>query len=130
MRISLIAVPNDFGRRAERMGAGPLHLLDSGPSTQLVAAGHVVTTQTLDLSTASLFHAPRLLQFKYAFELSGLRLPTHLSQLWGHRVGILLFFPPHWSYVWGNWGGPRLNAKCAIEMGNLARDIHPASSGH
>ena len=67
MPIALIAVPYDSGFRAERMGAGPLHLLDSGLTRQLEAAGHVVTTQTLDLSTAS-----RPAEIAATFELSGL----------------------------------------------------------
>jgi arginase len=65
MRIALIAVPYDSGRRAERMGAGPLDLLDAGLSTELEAAGHGVSTQTLELPPAS-----RSTEIAAAFELS------------------------------------------------------------
>lgn len=66
MHIALIAVPYDSGFRAKRMGAGPLHLLDPGLSTELEAAGHVVTTKTLALSIAS-----RPAEIAATFELSG-----------------------------------------------------------
>jgi arginase len=40
MRVHLIAVPYDSGRRGERMGAGPEHLLESGLGSRLHEAGH------------------------------------------------------------------------------------------
>jgi arginase len=66
MRIALIAVPYDSGFRADRTGAGPLHLLDSGLSTELEAMGHEVTIQMIDLSAAS-----RPAEIAAAFELAG-----------------------------------------------------------
>ena len=47
------------------MGAGPLDLLDAGLAAGLEAAGHNVTTQTIDLSGAS-----RPVEIAAAFELS------------------------------------------------------------
>jgi len=44
----LIAVPFDSGRRGERMGAGPLRLLDAGLASRLEAAGHTVNVTVVD----------------------------------------------------------------------------------
>jgi len=40
MQIALFTVPYDSGRRADRMGAGPLHLLESGLAGRLEEEGH------------------------------------------------------------------------------------------
>ncbi len=42
MRVALILIPYDSGRRGERLGAGPLRLLDAGLERRLSAAGHHV----------------------------------------------------------------------------------------
>jgi arginase family enzyme len=47
MRVDLIAVPYDSGRRGERMGAGPL-ALQGGLAERLAAAGHDVRTSTVE----------------------------------------------------------------------------------
>jgi arginase len=47
MRVDLIAVPYDSGRRGERMGAGPL-ILQVGLAERLTAAGHDVRTSTVE----------------------------------------------------------------------------------
>ena len=49
MEIDLIVVPYDSGLRADRMGAGPLHLLQSGLASQLEAAGHRATIHWVEL---------------------------------------------------------------------------------
>ena len=49
MRIDLLSVPYDSARRGERMGAGPLHLLNSGLAGQLEGEGHRVTIQPVEL---------------------------------------------------------------------------------
>jgi arginase len=42
MDLSLIQVPYDSGRFSERMGRGPLHLMERGLGDSLIAAGHDV----------------------------------------------------------------------------------------
>src|SRR4051812_9015144 len=44
----LIAVPYDSGRRGERMGAGPLRLLDAGLASRLEAAGGTVNVTVVE----------------------------------------------------------------------------------
>jgi arginase len=44
----LIAVPYDSGRRGERMGAGPLRLLDAGLPSRLEAPGHTVNVTVVE----------------------------------------------------------------------------------
>lgn len=46
--VRLIAVPYDSGIRGWRMGAGPIHLLESGLESRLRAAGHAVHTQWIE----------------------------------------------------------------------------------
>jgi arginase len=48
MDVQLIAVPYDSGRRAERMGAGPEHLLRAGLESRLSEAGHSVRVLVLE----------------------------------------------------------------------------------
>lgn len=48
MRVALILVPYDSGRRGERLGAGPLRLLDAGLERRLTAAGHEVRVQVAE----------------------------------------------------------------------------------
>ncbi len=48
MRVVLIAVPYDSGRRGERMGAGPEHLLRAGLPNRLAQAGHEVQVRLLE----------------------------------------------------------------------------------
>ncbi|MEZ0333998.1 MAG: arginase family protein [Gemmatimonadales bacterium] len=40
MRVELIAVPYDSGRRGERMGAGPERIIEAGLGSRLLEAGH------------------------------------------------------------------------------------------
>jgi arginase len=49
MRIELIVVPYDSGRRGERMGAGPERLLEAGLADDLRAAGCTVDVHTVEL---------------------------------------------------------------------------------
>jgi arginase len=49
MRIQLIAVPYDSGRRGERMGAGPERLLDAGLERRLAHAGHELQVRVIDV---------------------------------------------------------------------------------
>ncbi len=53
MRIALIVVPYDSARRGERMGAGPLRLLDAGLEERLARAGHTVTVQVVEAPPTS-----------------------------------------------------------------------------
>jgi arginase len=48
--IALITVPYDSGRRARRMGGGPLRLLEAGAIRRLEAAGHSVRHVPIELS--------------------------------------------------------------------------------
>jgi arginase len=54
VRIELIAVPYDSGRRGERMGAGPEHLLRAGLRELLAQAGHVTQVQTIEIPSGRL----------------------------------------------------------------------------
>ena len=65
MHTAILAVPYDSGFRATRMGAGPLHLLESGLAGRLENAGHAVTTRTLDLPQGT-----PLAEIVAAFELA------------------------------------------------------------
>jgi len=47
--IALITVPYDSGRRAQRMGRGPLRLLEAGAIRRLEAAGHSVRHVPIEL---------------------------------------------------------------------------------
>ena len=48
--IHVLAVPYDSGRRGERMGAGPLRLLDAGVVGRIEATGHEVQTTVVEIS--------------------------------------------------------------------------------
>ena len=66
MRVQLIAVPYDSGRRGERMGAGPERLLDAGLARQLAGAGHDVDVHVVEASAGGW---PA--EIRMAFELAG-----------------------------------------------------------
>lgn len=51
MRIELIVVPYDSGRRGERMGDGPEHLLRAGLVERLERAGHETNVQVVELAS-------------------------------------------------------------------------------
>src|SRR4029450_3386719 len=65
MQITLFSVPYASGRRAERMGAGPLYLLKSGLAVRLEEEGHQVTIRSIDLPPDF-----RVTEIASAFELS------------------------------------------------------------
>jgi arginase len=67
----LIAVPFDSGRRGERMGAGPLRLLDAGLASRLEAAGHTVNVTVVD-TTAGLWPAEIAAAFDLATQVAAL----------------------------------------------------------
>ena len=48
MRVDLIVVPYDSGRRGERMGAGPERLLEAGLGSRLAEAGQVAQVRMVD----------------------------------------------------------------------------------
>src|SRR3954467_8178859 len=50
LAIHVIAVPYDSGPPGERMGAGPLRLLDAGLRARLEAEGHTVDVSTVEIS--------------------------------------------------------------------------------
>jgi arginase len=64
MQITLFSVPYDSGRRADRMGAGPLRLLKSGLAVRLEEDGHQVTNRSVELPPAF-----RATEIAAAFEL-------------------------------------------------------------
>src|SRR3954463_5327970 len=47
--VALISVPYDSGRRAQRMGCGPLRLLEGGAVDLLTARGHTVRHAPIEL---------------------------------------------------------------------------------
>lgn len=49
MKVNIIAVPYDSGRRGERMGAGPLRLLDDGLAAELKKADYTPTVEIMEL---------------------------------------------------------------------------------
>jgi arginase len=53
MRVELIAVPYDSGRRGERMGAGPEHLLREGLPRRLTQDGHDATVRLIEVRADS-----------------------------------------------------------------------------
>ena len=48
MRVELIAVPYDSGRRGERMGAGPERLIEAGLGDRLLEAGHQAQVRVVE----------------------------------------------------------------------------------
>lgn len=50
--IQLILVPYDSGRREERLGAGPVTLVEGGVDAALAGAGHDVALETVELEEA------------------------------------------------------------------------------
>ena len=66
MRVQLIAVPYDSGRRGERMGAGPGRLLDAGLDRRLAGAGHDVNVHVIEA-----FSGGWPAEIRMAFELAG-----------------------------------------------------------
>jgi len=50
--IQVVLVPYDSGRRGERLGAGPLALLEGGVGAALAGAGHAVEVETIELEEA------------------------------------------------------------------------------
>jgi arginase len=53
VRVEVIAVPYDSGRRGERMGAGPEHLLETGLEARLGNAGHDTRVRVIQPSAGS-----------------------------------------------------------------------------
>ncbi len=95
VHLSLIAVPYDSGRRLERMGAGPAHLLERGLPERLRAAGHDV--ETVEVLLPAGFHpeivAGVALMRRVAAEVAAARaagrLPVVLSGNCGVAVGTV-----------------------------------------
>jgi arginase len=48
MRVQVLQVPYDSGRRDERMGRGPAHFLHHGAASRLRALGHAVDAETVE----------------------------------------------------------------------------------
>jgi arginase len=48
MQVELIAIPYDSGRRGERMGAGPVRLLDAVLGSRITEAGHELQVRMLE----------------------------------------------------------------------------------
>lgn len=63
MKIQLVAVPYDSGRRGFRMGAGPEHLIRSGLPEALAADGHAVSAVTVESTAGD--------DVRSAFDLAG-----------------------------------------------------------
>jgi arginase len=63
--VHLIAVPYDSGIRGWRMGAGPVHLLESGLENRLRAAGHRVETHWIEAPAD-----PPPVEIRTAFQLA------------------------------------------------------------
>ena len=95
VRLSLIAVPYDSGRRLERMGAGPRHLLERGLPERLRAAGHEV--EAVEVLLPEGFHTEvaagvalmRRVAAEVAAARAGGRLPVVLSGNCGVAVGTV-----------------------------------------
>ena len=64
--VRIIAVPYDSGRRGERMGAGPLRLLDAGVAARIQDAGHDV-----DVAIAEITPGQWPGEVSAAFDLAG-----------------------------------------------------------
>lgn len=95
MRLSLIAVPYDSGRRLERMGAGPRHLLERGLPARLCAAGH--EAEVVEVGLPDGFHTEvaagvalmRRVVAEVAAARAAGRLPVVLSGNCGIAVGTV-----------------------------------------
>jgi arginase len=100
MRLSLIAVPYDSGRRLERMGAGPRHLLERGLPERLRAARHEV--EVIEVGLPDGFHTEvaagvalmRRVAAEAAAARAGGRLPVVLSGNCGIAVGTVSALGP------------------------------------
>jgi len=107
MDVSLIAVPYDSAHRGERMGAGPLALLDAGLERRLTSRGHDVRVSLVEPPAGS-WRA----EIRTAFELAGLvasavrearaegRLPLVLSGNCGVSLGVVAALSGDARVVW------------------------------
>ena len=107
MDLSLIVVPYDSARRGERMGAGPLALLDAGLERRLAAKGHDARVIVLEAPAGS-WRA----EIRTAFELAGLvlvavrearaagRFPLVLAGNCGVSLGVVAALGADTRVVW------------------------------
>jgi arginase len=107
MRIALLAVPYDSGRRSVGVGLGPGRLLNAGVVNQLRAAGHDVREATVelphDVSThemARMVAIQRELGHAVREAVAADELPIVLAGNCSTAVGTLAARPPDTIVVW------------------------------
>ena len=98
--ITLVALPYDSGRYAERMGRGPTHLLEAGLAERLHSSGHDVALRTIRLSEAVRSEGQALV------ELQNLVVPIVRDAIAGARRVLILS---------GNCGPAALSATGAVD---------------
>lgn len=98
-KIILVALPYDSGRFDERMGRGPLHLLESGLAEDLRAQQHDVEVVTIRLAEG--------------FQAEGAALPA-LQKLAAGAVRESLARDRRPIILSGNCGPAALSAACAL----------------
>jgi arginase len=108
MRIDLLTVPYDSGRRAERMGAGPLRFLELGLDGRLARSGHDVRPIAIERppglwsEAASAFELNRRIAGAVATSRQSGRFPLVLSGNCNSAIGVLagLGEPRHTAIAW------------------------------
>ena len=102
MRLHLLVVPYDSGLRDFRMGLGPERLLETGLAAQLLAAGHEVQTEIVEVKSSvppgeirSAFELSRLLSVRVRTISEQGGLPVVLAGNCGSAVGTLAGLSTH-----------------------------------
>jgi arginase len=100
MRLTVFQVPYDAGRYGERMGQGPLHLVERGLVRDLEADGHDVELRPLRLpegfatEAGAAVQIQRLLAARAAEVREAGRLPVVLAGNCNATLGVLAAQPP------------------------------------
>ena len=95
MKIQLIAVPYDTGHFNERMGYGPTHLVGNGVPEGLIADGHDVDIETIDIDNrflseiGSAFELKRKIAGAVRHAISNHRFPMVLAGNCNASVGVM-----------------------------------------
>ncbi|MFL6515617.1 MAG: arginase family protein [Chthoniobacterales bacterium] len=132
MKIEILLVPYDSGRRGERMGAGPEALVGAGLVQQLQRAGHEIRCRILELSSESL-----LGEFQAALEIDRLVsdavregresnwFPLVVAGNCGATLGVVAALGPATRVIWadahGDFNTPDTSISGFLDGMSLAR---------
>ena len=95
MKIQFIAVPYDTGHYDERMGQGPIHLLNNGAVENLASNGHDVAVAVVEIDNrflseiGSAFELKRKISKAVSRAIASQRLPIVLAGNCNASVGVM-----------------------------------------